>query len=394
LKLLTWNETYGDLYKKFNERYPWITIEPVLVSSGDKDIIEKIAALQAAGTPADLTWLSDLGTYTQGNLLEDLKPYMEKDESLKSKKLPEGFLESMEIDGKRYAIPVVDVPMWILVNKSLLEKHGLEMPSDDWTYDDMRELAKKATDPAAGEYGFTNNAIFALHFMAAMATANGSAPNLNYMNADLTQSVLQTPQVLADIKWMQELVKKDGSLPGNAKVKELGDSVSNFINGKTLLDVGGDWVLEGLSKQTNFEWDVLPFPKGKAMQATYRIYGPIAVLAGSKHKEEAYLWISFQFEMEAQKWKIDHGSNASVIDDELVAYIDETPLWKGKNTSAIKLTKEMCCIAPGPTIPAWAEYPFSATLGPIMDGGDVNAVIPVVEAWNKKTLEMRATLDR
>lgn len=394
LKLVTWSDSYGDLYEKFHQKYPWITIEPVIGAGADKDIIERITALQAAGTPADLTWLSDLGAYTEGGLLEDLKPYMDKDESLKNKKLPDGFFEAFETDGKRYAVPFVDVPMWVVVNKDLLEKYGMEMPGNDWTYDDMREMAKKATDPAAGEFGFTNNDLFALHFLTAVAVANGSAPNLNYMNEDLTQSVLNTPAVLEDVKWMQELMTKDGSLPGHAKAKELGDSINNFINGKTLFDVGGDWVLEPLSKQAKFNWDVLPFPVGKAKQATYHIYGPIAVLSGSKHKEEAYKWISFQFEMEAQKWKIDHGSNASVIDDAITAYVDESPLWQGKNKEAVKLTKDMCCIAPGPTIPAYAEYPWSSTLGPVMDGTDVNSIIPAIDAWNKKTLELRKKLGK
>ncbi|MFD0711489.1 ABC transporter substrate-binding protein [Paenibacillus sp. GCM10027626] len=393
LKLITWNNTYQELYDKFHAKYPWITVEADLVSGADIDntIVERIAALESAGTPADLAWLVDFTPFLKGGLLEDLKPYMDRDESLKNVKLPEGFFESMEIGGKRYAIPFVDVPMWVLVNKDLLDKYGLEMPPNDWTYDDFRRMAKAATDPVAGEYGLTNNSLFAGHFTTAMAVANGSAPNLAYMNEDLTQSILNSPAVLADIKWMQELMTKDGSLPGYKKSAELGGSVDKFINGKTLFDIGGDWVLEPLSNEAKFQWDVLPFPRGKVKQSTYHIYGPIALLAGSKYKDAAYKWISFQFEMEAQKWKIDHGANASVISDELIAYIDQSPLWQGKNTSAVKLTKDMGSIAPGPTIPAFSEYmwwqPWVSET--ILDGKDPSSVIPLVEAWNKKTLQLR-----
>ncbi len=392
LKLVTWQkDTYDGLYKKFTAKYPWITIEPIYPANGlDTSIIEKIAALQAAGTPADLTWLTDMSHYTKGNLLEDLKPYIAKDESLKSKKLPKGFFESFDnAKGQRFAVPFVDVPMWVLVNKDLLAKHGLEMPKNDWTYDKFRELAKAATDPAAGEYGLTSNGIFARYFLSAMSVANGSSPNLWYMNEDLTQSVLDKPEAMNDVKWIQELITKDGSYPSDIKAKELGGSVSKFINGKTLFDIGGDWVLEPLSKEAKFKYDVLPFPKGKVSQVTHHIYGPIAMLAASKHKEEAWLWISFQFEAEAQKWKVDQGSNAFVIDDELKKYIDQSPLWKGKNTEAVKMTKDMCCIGPGPTIPVFQENPFTFLAETILAGGDMSTLKGKIDAWNKKTLDLR-----
>lgn len=396
LKLVTSNNTYDELYKKFHEKYPWITIEPVYPANGlDATQIEKIAALQAAGTPADLTWLTDMSQYTKGNLLEDLKPYFAKDESLKSKKLPQGFFESFDdAQGRRYAVPFVDVPMWVMVNTDLLKKHGLEMPKNDWTYDQFREIAKAATDPAAGEYGLTSGYAFPTYFLTAIPVANGHAPNLFYLNKDLTQSVMNTPEVLGDIKWFQELVTKDGSMASAKKDKELGGSVSNFINGKTLFEIGGDWILEPLMKEAKFNFDVLPFPKGKVSQDTVHIYGPIAMLAGSKHKEEAWKWISFQFETEAQKWKIDHGSNASVISDELKNYIDQSPLWKGKNTEAVKMTKDMCCILPGGTIPALQENPYTQTYDLVLNEKDVNSLIPLVEAWNKKTLELRKALGK
>lgn len=390
LKLITWSNTYGELYDKFNAKYPWITIEPIIINSAaDVDIIEKATALGAAGTPADLIWLTDLSQYTSGGLLEDLKPYMASDENLQQVKLPDGFFESMETDGKQYAVPFVDVPSWVLVNKDLLDKYGLEMPGIDWTYDEFREMAKQATDPVAGEYGLTNNALFGIFFLTAMSVANGHAPNLAYMDEKLEQSLLGTPEVQSDVKWMQELMVKDGSLPGSQKAFELGGSVDTFMNGKTLFDIGGDWVLKPLLEQAKFEWDVLPFPRGKVTQASYHIYGPIAMLAGSRNKDAAWKWISFQFENEAQKWKVDQGANASVMSDELRDYIAESPMWQGKNIEAVQLTKDMCCIAPGATIPAFGEYPWMTTTEPIFNGTDPSLLIAPVEAWNKRTMELR-----
>ncbi|WP_028560768.1 ABC transporter substrate-binding protein [Paenibacillus pinihumi] len=392
IKLISWSDSYTELYKMFMEKYPWITIEQIPVNS--QPIMEIIAALEAAGTPADLTWIdTDLISYNQSGLLEDLTSYIEKDTTFQSVKLPDGFYDTMTYGGKKLAVPFVDVPMWILVNKTLLDKHGVEMPGNDWTYDDFRSIAKQVTDPDAGEYGLTTQPEFQMRLANTKAIADGHAANLQYMNEDLTQSVLNTPDVMNDIRWLAEFVSKDGSMQSNAKAAEQGDVTREFINGKTAFAIGGDWVLPNLKENAKFEWDVLPFPRGKVSQPGYSIYGPLALLSGSKHKEEAFLWISFQFSKEAQKWKIDQGANASVIDPELTAYYEQTPMWQGKNIEAVKIAKENAVIQPGATVPAWSDYNWNNLVNEVVfDGADINKLIPETDKWNKRTLEVREQL--
>lgn len=392
LNFISWKDTYNPLYELFHQKYPWITIKQTAVNS--QPIMEIIATLEAAGTPADVTEIDqDLVAFDQNGLVEDLTPYIDKDPIMQSVSLPQGFYDTMSLNGKKLAVPMVDVPMWILVNKDLLAKNGLEMPPNDWTYDDFRDIAKKLTNPDAGEYGLTTQAEFQMRLLSTKAIADGHAANLQYMNEDLTQSVMNTPDVINDVKWLQEFVTKDGSLQNNAAATAQGDVTREFINGKTGFAIGGDWVLPKLKDNAKFEWDVLPFPRGKVSQPGYTIYGPLALLAGSKHKEEAFLWLSFQFTKEAQMWKIDQGANASVIDPELTAYYEKTPMWKGKNIAAVQIAKENAIIQPGVTIPGWGEYNWNNILNDVIFGeGDINEIIPLTEAWNKKTLELRASL--
>ncbi|MBB6675271.1 ABC transporter substrate-binding protein [Cohnella nanjingensis] len=392
IKLISWSDSYTELYKKFNEKYPWITVEQVPVNG--KPIMEIIASLEAAGTPADLTWIDqDLIAFDQNGLVEDLTPYIEKDPTFQDVTLPQGFFDTMSYKGKKLAVPFVDVPMWILVNKDLMAKHGVEMPSNDWTYDDFRDIAKKLTDPDAGEFGLTTQPEFQMRLLSTKAIADGHAANLQYMNEDLTQSVLNTPDVMNDVRWLSDFVWKDGSMQSDAAAKASGDVTREFINGKTGFAIGGDWVLPNLKANAKFDWDVLPFPRGKVSQPGYSIYGPLSLLSGSKHKEEAFLWISFQFSKEAQKWKIDQGANASVVDAELTAYYDQSPMWQGKNIAAVKMAKENAKIQPGVTVPAWSEYNWNNIMNDIVFGGaDINKIIPETEKWNKRTLEVREQL--
>ena len=391
LKLISWSDSYTELYDMFNKKYPWITIEQVPVNG--VSIMEIIASLEAAGTPADLTWIdSDLITFDQSGLIEDLTPYFDKDESFKDIKLPDAFFDTMTWKGKKLAAPFVDVPMWILVNKDLLNKNGLEMPANDWTYDEFRQIALDLTDPQAGEYGLTTQPEWQMRVLSTKAIADGHAANIHYMNEDLTQSVMNTPDVMNDVKWLSEFVSKDGSMQSDIAADESGGVSKEFINGKTGFAIGGDWVLPNLKENAPFEWDVLPFPRGKVSQPGYSIYGTLSLLSGSQHKEEAYLWISFQFSKEAQKWKIDQGANASVIDQELLDYYDQSPMWEGKNKEAVKIAKENAKIQPGVTIPGWSEYNWNNIMNDIIGGEDINRIIPETEAWNKRTLELRAEL--
>ncbi|OMF29405.1 hypothetical protein BK133_17880 [Paenibacillus sp. FSL H8-0548] len=393
LKLLTWrDDTYQELYDKFNKKYPWITIEPILIKEGGDDaIFAKILELEAAGTPADLTWVAgDLLRYEKNGLLENLKPYMDADASFQEKVLPDGFFDTMAFNGRRLAVPFVDVPMWIVVNKDLLAKHELEMPQNDWSFDDFRAIAKQATDPAAGEYGLTTSGEFVMRLLPLKAASDGHVSNLAYLNDSLTQSMLSSAEVMEDVRWLSEFVSVDGSMLSWVQSAEGGDVVKQFLNGKTAFEVGGDWLLPKLQEEATFEWDILPFPRGETNQYSFHIYGPLALLSGSKHKEEAYKWISFQFEMEAQKWKIEKGASASVIDPELSAYIDQVQLWEGKNIEAVKMTKDNVLVLPGATIPAFSEYNwFNVVNDIVFQGADINRIIPETEAWNKKTLELR-----
>jgi ABC-type glycerol-3-phosphate transport system substrate-binding protein len=395
LQFISWKQgTYDELYAKFTQMYPWITIKQVPVNG--KKIMEVIAALEAAGTPADATEIDqDMISFDKNGLLEDLTPYIKGSDIFQKSKFPDGFFDMMTVNKKTLAVPMVDVPMWILVNKDLLAKHGVDMPKNDWTYDDFRNIAKKITDPNAGEYGVTTQAEIQMRLLSSKAIADGHADNHHYLNKDFTKSVMNTPDVMNDIRWLQEFVKKDGSMQSNKAADASGKVTRDFINGKTGFAIGGDWLLPTLKQKAPFNWDVLPFPKGKVSQPGYSIYGPLAMLAGSKHKKEAFLWLSFHFTKEAQKWKIDQGANASVLDPEIIAYYDQTPMWKGKNIEAVKIAQKYAKIEPGVAVPLFNEYNWNNILNDVIFGErDINDIIPLTEAWNKKRADLQASVNK
>ncbi|UVI27300.1 extracellular solute-binding protein [Paenibacillus spongiae] len=389
LKLLTWFVGPNQkLFDKFHEMYPWITIEANTKIDGG--IINNVIA----GEEADLVFLDNgLSQWMAGDLLEDLTPYIENDVRIQNADKIDGLLESFQTGGKQYTVPYSDIPMWIVINKDLMNKYGLTMPGNDWTYDDMLEMAKKATDPAANDWG-----MIGMDIADIMAMANGNAGNWRLMSNDNTQSVADTPGVLEDLKWQQDLVHKWHVKPSKEEAEKLGfagDPGAEFLKGNFLFMLGADWYLEGLNKDAKFEWDVLPMPKGKVQQATIHQAGAISIPKASKHKEEAFLYISFLFDIAAQKAMIENGSGAFVKSPELEKYYEEVPMWKGKNVEAIKMAGNMCCFSSDPNmvdLPEYMNTVVAAISKAMNDGSNLNAIIPAVEAYNKKALETRKNL--
>lgn len=378
------------LFDKFHEMYPWITIE------ANTNINEAVINNIIAGEESDLVFLdAGLSQWMSGDLLEELTPYIEQDERIQNANLVEGFLESFQTGGKQYTVPYSDIPMWIVINKDLMEKYGMEMPSNDWTYEDMLEMAKKATNPAAGDWGMIG---MTGELAQILTMANGSADNYRYMNEENTQSLLDTPAVMEDLKWVQELSTRWHVRPNSEEMAQYGfegDPGTTFLKGNFLFMIGADWYLPGLNENASFEWDVLPMPRGKERQATVHQAGPIAIPKASKHKEEAFMYISFLFSDEAQKLMIENGSNAFVINDTLNSYYDQVDMWQGKNVEAIRMAQNMCCFSKDPTIVDFTDYVWGpiAKLDPmLLDGGNLDEVIPHVEAYNKKAIESREAL--
>ncbi|MGZ9584237.1 extracellular solute-binding protein [Paenibacillus marinisediminis] len=389
LKLHTWfvgpNQA---LFDKFHEMYPWITIEPVTKINGG--IIKNIVA----GEESDLLFLDNgLVEWMSGDLLEELTPYVQKDERIKNAKTVPGFLEAFQVGGKQYTIPYSDIPMWVVVNKDLLKKSGQEMPSNDWTYDQFLEMAKKATNPSANEWGGIG---VAGDIAMIMPIANGNAANYRLMSEDMTTNLVNTPGVIADLKWAQELITKWHIQPTPEEAKSLGfDQDGAFYKGNFLFMIGADWYLPGLKENAKFEWDVLPMPKGKVTQATVHQAGAIAIPKASKHKEEAFMYISFLFSDEAQKVMIENGSGAFVRTPELDSYYDQVEVWKGKNVEAIKMNANMPVFSRDSAITEF-QYLMDGVIGRVntalVKGGDFNEIAPFVEKYNKNAAAARAQL--
>jgi multiple sugar transport system substrate-binding protein len=65
-----------------------------------------------------------------------------------------GARSAATFEGKVLGVPALVDNLAIVYNKTLFDDAGLDYPSPDWTWDDLRAAAKALTDPAAKQFGF------------------------------------------------------------------------------------------------------------------------------------------------------------------------------------------------------------------------------------------------
>ena len=112
------------------------------------------------GEMPDVFWChsNTVQMYMENNLLLKLNDYIEKDK-VDMSKYYEGIVSLYtRSDGNIYALPKDHDTIALLYNKAIFDKYGVDYPTDDWSWNDVYEAAKKITEGSNGDvYGFAIN---------------------------------------------------------------------------------------------------------------------------------------------------------------------------------------------------------------------------------------------
>lgn len=146
IRFATW-DTAGDVDKqqamvdKFNAEHD--DIEVTMEAYG-QDFDTKISAGMGSGDAPDVMYMWNYPAYYGG--LEPLDSYIEKEGQEYKDNIYEALWPYNSIDGVTYGIPVGFTTHVLFYNKDLFAQAGVEEPTADWTWDDLREAAKTIAD--------------------------------------------------------------------------------------------------------------------------------------------------------------------------------------------------------------------------------------------------------
>lgn len=349
-------EMYANLFKAYQEYAPNVEIEQMYVPS---DYATKLQTLAAADNLPDIFWTGESGVkaYYEAGMLANMNDIIEEYPQL-TEDIVDGVLDFGNIDGNQVAFPKDWTSYVMYLNLDMFKEAGVEVPTNDWTVEDYKEIAAKLTkkrdDGTVDVYGTAIN--------------NYRADWINWMGnygADWFKdgkSNLSSPESLQGLKVMSDLIE-EGSAPSPGSVSSTGDSEDRlFIIGKVGMYPSGRWVIPSFRSECDFEWEAVEMPKGTTRTCPF-ICSMVCMAETSENKEIAANLLSFQMSDEGLAHVMESALSLPVYSDLMQneAYVNTPPSADAFINSAEYLGNESqieACMTG-----QWSEYSSIITAG-------------------------------
>ncbi|MFN8561882.1 MAG: ABC transporter substrate-binding protein [Anaerolineae bacterium] len=192
-------------------------------------------------------------------------------------------LEVFTYDGTLYCPPKDFSTMTLQYNKDLFDAAGVEYPTADWTWDDLKAAAEKLT--GGDVLGLVTPPNFE-RWLPFLYQAGGAI-----FDAD-GNVTLDSPEAQAALDYYVGLVN-DG-FAGPPSAVDAGWGGEAFGNARVAMAMEGNWVINYLKEQfPDLNWGVAPLPQGTAGQATMAFTVCYGVAADNAHPEESWKLVNF-----------------------------------------------------------------------------------------------------
>lgn len=255
--------------------------------------------LSGTGVDIYVTYgLSTLQKRAEGGMALDLTELMERDGFSQEEYFGDMAL-AYYVDGKPYSVPTKLDQYGIVLNKTMFEEAGIDVPTE-WTFDEFREIAKQLTHGEGQDkvYGMFWNSQQDVTYMFTylVAQTNGGDP----MYLSETESSFMDPVVVKSVELVNNMMNVDGTSPTHTdSVTQQLSQEGMFLTGKSAMTIG-PWMIRSIKDLENyphdFETAFAPYPVVEAGQRNYTQggYGDlVSINPKSEYVEEAWEFVKW-----------------------------------------------------------------------------------------------------
>lgn len=289
--------------KKFTEKFPWITVDPVFIPESDYDA--KITAMVAGNESPDAGYMhSELGEAWQNEeKFVNINDLFANDKEVKKS----DFLDYIWFNGTKpnytYAISSAAESFAIFYNKDLFAEAKVEAPpakaENAWTWDQFVAAAQKLTldknGKNAADPGFDPNNIkqFGVSFeswwgpIMAQVVNNGG----DIISKDGKTFALDQPEAIEAIQRLADLINKYHVAPSPTQMKSIPSQAVALQSKIVAMSMHGQWInLDLGAAKVNYGIGALPKMKKSIAMG---ISGASVIYKSTKHLEETWMLTKF-----------------------------------------------------------------------------------------------------
>jgi multiple sugar transport system substrate-binding protein len=300
LRMTSWLVAQGslDVYAKdllapFKEVAPQTTIS--LETIPNAVYADKIQAYSAGGDMPDIievsyAWFPE---WIKLGFLESLDPLIKRDKINPAEydKTVTGMGKWPYDKGTQYSWWTMMSAGCFYINKALFDREGQKYPDDTWTWDQAAEVAKRMTRPGQ-QWGLK-----LASYWEGVIYAHGG----QILNEEGTKCLLDQPGAIKGHQFWADLFLKYKVTPTSDDLKQAGVSGDEFTAGKVAMFLHSTYRIgeEFRPKIKDFDWDIVPMPKGPGGRAALISGNPshgVAKVGKDKERSWEFLrwWITKQ----------------------------------------------------------------------------------------------------
>ncbi len=350
LKVYNWStpsikESTDKAIARFKKKYPNVTVEPIYppaVNEGWGAYVEGFVKQASIGNTPDIfsVAIEGFSMSTKTGLLTDLEQIINNDADAQKvlSDIEPNLLSQMRSrpGGQLNFFPTEWNNIVVYYNKDIFDEAGIAYPSDDWTWEQFRETAKKLTirksDGTAERYGYT---IPPYQF--------GLAPFLfsnktSILDSNWEKSNVKDPAFRETLEFLNTIANVDKSTPVyDSAIMD----IDLFKQGKTAMFSAGHWVVRSIQDSGMKNVGVAMMPTAK-VQATVFGIGGMSILKTSKYPDLAWELIKEMTGSEYQKDLADSGasipsSRTAATDPQWMAFPDNSQIFYGSAATALPI---------------------------------------------------------
>lgn len=275
----------------FEAQNPNVNVEIQLVPWAE--YWNKLLTAQAGGEAYDVFWMNgpNFQVYASKGVLMSLQEMIDRD-NIDMGVFPESMVNIYSYNGDVYGMPKDFDTIALYYNKAIFDAAGVDYPTADWTWDDLKGAAAQLT--SGDVYGF-----------ASLTGDQNGYWNFVYQNGGqmlapgATQTLIDDPAACEAVQYLYGFVQA-GSSPDGTITAAAEPSTQLFPSGKIAMIAGGSWIARFLhDSEIGPTLGVAPLPKGK--QRASILHGVANVVwSGTSHPQEALAFVKFLGSKEAE----------------------------------------------------------------------------------------------